>query len=118
MKIDRKRKWWLKNKDKVNQRQNERNHSFEGKYKLYRIGAVKRGFTFDISLEEFKVLTTGDCHYCFSEAFGIDRIDSNLGYIDGNCVGCCTMCNRMKSNHTTEEFIEKCICIVSKHNGV
>lgn len=35
----------------------------------------------------------------------IDRIDSSKGYEPSNIVPCCTMCNRMKSDFTSEEFL-------------
>ena len=35
---------------------------------------------------------------------GIDRIDSNIGYTVNNCVPCCTICNHMKNDLTTDEF--------------
>lgn len=36
---------------------------------------------------------------------GIDRVDSKLGYIEGNCVPCCYKCNCMKRNYSLEEFL-------------
>ena len=38
---------------------------------------------------------------------GIDRIDSNIGYIKENCVSCCWTCNKMKNNFSQKEFLEK-----------
>lgn len=35
---------------------------------------------------------------------GIDRIDSNIGYTQSNCVPCCKFCNMAKSDRTIEEF--------------
>lgn len=35
---------------------------------------------------------------------GIDRIDSQKGYIKGNVVNCCKKCNTAKNTMTTEEF--------------
>jgi hypothetical protein len=35
---------------------------------------------------------------------GIDRVDNNKGYILGNCVPCCTMCNRSKMDYSKEDF--------------
>lgn len=36
---------------------------------------------------------------------GIDRIDSSLGYIDGNMVPSCVRCNRAKNDMTIDEFL-------------
>jgi hypothetical protein len=38
---------------------------------------------------------------------GVDRLDNNLGYVDGNCVPCCGWCNTMKRNYTEKNFLEK-----------
>lgn len=35
---------------------------------------------------------------------GIDRIDSTKGYSADNCVPCCSKCNRMKLDHSIEDF--------------
>lgn len=78
---------------------------------------------FNLTYEEFDSLVIQDCYYCgskpiFPERFknefknreiknfnGIDRIDSNKGYILDNCVPCCSICNRMKSDMTQFEFL-------------
>lgn len=78
---------------------------------------------FKLSFEEFDELVHGDCVYCgnaptfplrFKNDFknreieyfnGIDRIDSNQDYTKENCVSCCSMCNRMKSDFNKDEFL-------------
>lgn len=35
---------------------------------------------------------------------GIDRLDSSLGYVNGNVVTCCLHCNLAKSDYTISEF--------------
>lgn len=46
---------------------------------------------------------------------GIDRINNNLGYIEGNVIPCCSFCNYAKHIHTQEYFLSK----ISKiHNNV
>ena len=35
---------------------------------------------------------------------GVDRVNSNKGYILENCVSCCSWCNFSKSNRTVEEY--------------
>lgn len=35
---------------------------------------------------------------------GIDRINSSLGHIEGNCRSCCIICNRSKSDHSEDKF--------------
>jgi hypothetical protein len=36
---------------------------------------------------------------------GIDRVDSSMGYVAGNVVPCCSTCNRMKLDHSYDDFI-------------
>lgn len=65
----------------------------------------RRGFTGDLPL--FEHLTQGACHYCGVEPSphnGIDKVDPTLGYVDGNMVSCCWICNRAKGNLTYDEF--------------
>lgn len=38
---------------------------------------------------------------------GIDRIDSCLSYVPGNCVACCAVCNQMKNAHSLPFWILK-----------
>lgn len=38
---------------------------------------------------------------------GVDRIDSEEGYLVSNCVPCCRMCNMMKSGYTQTDFIQR-----------
>lgn len=93
----------------------------------YRKRARTKGYPFELSLSEFGRLTSQNCHYCGAEPEmnvissdirntpkviensrytynSIDRIDSNIGYIDGNCRPACKKCNIMKWNMTVEEF--------------
>jgi len=37
---------------------------------------------------------------------GVDRVDNTKGYTKENCVPCCKICNRLKSDLTKEEFEE------------
>lgn len=38
---------------------------------------------------------------------GIDRVDNSRGYEKGNVVSCCEWCNKMKMDHTVDEFLDK-----------
>jgi hypothetical protein len=93
----------------------------------YSADAGYRNLDFILTIEEFKNLTSSSCFYCGVEPFnvhecnkyakvrisewgnylynGVDRLDSNLGYINNNCVPCCVICNRAKSNMPIKDFI-------------
>jgi hypothetical protein len=94
-------------------------------YGNYARGARARNIEFSISKEEFKPLLLADCNYCgtspnikWSKAYrykiadvsdfrynGIDRVDNSKGYISGNCVPCCTICNKSKLDMSVEEWM-------------
>jgi hypothetical protein len=79
-------------------------------------GALQRGYTFTISLEEFKGLIVGrQCYYCTSSATGLDRINSDVGYEIDNLVPCCKVCNRMKGTLDKKRFLEIIQQIYANH---
>lgn len=87
----------------------------------YKGSAKFHNRVFTLSFELFGKLTRQNCYYCNtppSQSFtkktffgsyiynGIDRIDSNIGYIPSNCVPCCKTCNYMKLGLSIKEFID------------
>lgn len=89
-------------------------------FKRYKASAKIRKKEFNISEDVFEKLIMNNCHYCgsiplsyhkrfinYDKNFrynGIDRIDNTKGYIDGNCVTCCEICNKAKSEMSVEDF--------------
>jgi len=70
---------------------------------------------------QFRAITTRPCFYCGAEPTqrfnednyngtyvynGIDRINSDLGYVEGNVVPCCKQCNFAKRDLPVSEFID------------
>ncbi len=41
---------------------------------------------------------------CKIRALGVDRIDSNIGYMCGNVIECCKYCNILKSDYSVSDF--------------
>lgn len=91
-----------------------------GVLRTYKHKASQRGYSFDLTDEQFKNITKMSCHYCGSfpnnEAKhpgyngnyvynGIDRIDNTKGYSIENCVPCCRTCNRAKNTMSYSEYI-------------
>jgi hypothetical protein len=76
-------------------------------YKEYLKRANRKGFAFELTVEEFNRMKELNCEYCGEQANGIDRISSSEGYVHGNMVPCCSMCNMMKLNHSVEKFLKK-----------
>lgn len=101
-------------------------------FKSYVGDANRRGLSFELSIEQFKSIVRNICVYCGRPpakrnhyktenkkdirtasvkratiyANGIDRIDSNIGYILTNCEPCCTICNKMKLDSNKSDFIK------------
>lgn len=81
------------------------------RYSEYKSSAKIRGFTFDLTKKEFLKAIKQKCYYCGLSGFGIDRVDSSMGYIKSNIVSSCSMCNYMKRSYSKEEFIKRCLLI-------
>lgn len=83
-------------------------------------GAKQRGYKFNLTDEQVGELIVQPCHYCGLEAIdsnqrtignrgvfhynGIDRVNNDKGYVTGNVVPCCLICNRAKNSWSAEEF--------------
>jgi len=93
-------------------------------YHDYERGASKRNIYFNLSKDEFRILTKQKCNYCGTvpttkiEANnkyyiynGVDRIDNSKGYTKENCVSCCKRCNLAKREMSYEEFKEWVSCV-------
>lgn len=79
------------------------------KFSRYKNQAKKRGFKFELSRELFIQECSEECFYCGAPGpNGLDRLDSNEGYILGNVVACCPRHNRMKSDMPMDEFLAEC----------
>jgi hypothetical protein len=63
-----------------------------------------------LTLQEFINFWQKDCTYCGDkiETIGLDRINSDVGYIKGNVVPCCKHCNWMKNKNSPEFFLNHC----------
>ena len=97
----------------------------------YKRGADKRKLEYKLTTDQFTKLVTGECLYCGDSLSskvkgqgktsgdflytGIDRIDSEVGYLIENCVSCCWMCNNMKNKHSVDDFLNH-ISKIYKHS--
>lgn len=90
----------------------------QGKFVEIKRGARWRRIKFELTIDQVKDIITQPCSYCGkdTEALnGIDRVNSSLGYVDGNCVSCCRDCNIAKNSLTKEEFL-KLVELIYKHS--
>lgn len=86
------------------------------KYRSYLRGAISRGLTFSLSVEQFNsIITNTDCVFCgTNKTIGVGRIDSSKHYVMDNCQPCCTLCNLMKRNMSDNDFILHITKIINK----
>lgn len=93
--------------------------------------ARRRGYSFKLTNQEAKALMMMPCFYCGGKPSnhtksqsgngdfyynGLDRIDNTQGYIRGNVVPACAICNWAKGVMTQEEFIDHFRKVVSLWN--
>lgn len=85
-------------------------NTLKRRFGKYEYSAKRKNRIFNLTMEQFNAITSNVCFYCglFTKNknfTGIDRIDSNIGYLIENCVPCCSDCNEMKNDRTIEEFL-------------
>jgi hypothetical protein len=107
--------------------------AFNTVYAKYEFGSNRRNLAFKLSKEDFKAFCLGDCDYCGIPPSnveadygtkngefiynGIDRVDNSVGYVLGNCVSCCRVCNYMKRTMEREAFLNHITAIYRKSIG-
>lgn len=87
--------------------------------RYYRYSAKNRHFDWQLTDDDFFILTRADCHYCGvapskvaslkSGCYvynGIDRKENSLGYTLENSVTCCEICNLAKRDLSYDDFID------------
>lgn len=102
-------------------------------YSIYLNNALRSNIKFELSKEDFKKLTSSNCHYCGTipsketsnkskftkiKYNGIDKKYPKEGYILENCVPCCWECNRIKSDIPYDKFLSKINLINTRLNTV
>jgi hypothetical protein len=103
---------------------------FKRRWRSIKSGAKLRNLPVAITYEEFKNVAIKNCYYCdslpdlswvdsrrldesgkkirvYANVNGLDRLNSNFGYLGYNIVSCCATCNSMKSDLTLETFYRK-----------
>ena len=95
--------------------------SMRGLIYCYKKNAEKRGYTWELTEEQFAKITQKECHYCGAKPNnifkqrkcngdyiynGLDRIDNTKNYTVENTVSCCKTCNHAKGILTLQEFKE------------
>lgn len=82
-------------------------------------GCLRKSLTNGLTITGFAALSVLDCRWCGAAPYqrvlppgtspiaanGIDRLDNTIGYIAGNMVPCCKVCNAMKSGMPEAQFV-------------
>jgi hypothetical protein len=80
----------------------------KGYYTKFLYQAKKRGMDATLTLDEFAALSSQACFYCGGalppDGHGLDRVNSKVGYVIGNVVSCCKVCNIAKAGMSQDEF--------------
>lgn len=116
-----------------------RHYGYRSIIEGYKRGALDRGLAWQLSDEEFCAMLVRDCVYCgkapsnrrrvnrrssrkpeYSYVLysGVDRVDNSLGYLPGNCAPCCSDCNMMKRGMPAEKFVEQCMAVADRFEGL
>jgi hypothetical protein len=132
------KKWRANNKDKIKinaakyelsgkakevRTKSYTNKSPETRFKQSIRQATRRGFEWSLTFEYYLNIIQNPCYYCNdyfdkrSRACGLDRKNSELGYIESNVVSCCTFCNTFKSNILSENETLEIISFLIKNRG-
>jgi len=93
--------------------------AFNVKYGKHKYTTNKRELECNLSSDQFRDITSQNCHYCGSTpsqvtknqnnngdyiSNGVDRVNNDRGYYVDNVVPCCAPCNYAKRNMTYNEF--------------
>lgn len=115
-----KKEYYLQNKDFILSKRWAHSRKPHVRHAKLLLSAKQRGLDCNIDFETYQTLIYQKCFYCDSDlpkaGGGLDRVNSDLGYIVGNVVPCCKVCNVMKGALTPTEFFEHVKKIVHKLN--
>lgn len=123
-KVKKYRKNWIaENKDKVKTYNKTQKSSTKGRYRRAIERASIRGIEFTLSFETYERVISTNCIYCNGSfgsvkwGVGLDRINNSVGYVEGNVVSCCKLCNQLKSDWLTFEETKAAVDAILKVRG-
>ena len=116
------KQWRENNPEKVKNNNQNKINNINLQYGVYSRCAGDKNLDFEISQEEFNKIVKEPCHYCNiiqERGFnGVDRLDSNAGYVLDNCVSCYKTCNFMKCSLSADVFLKRIEHILTYNNKI
>jgi len=114
------KQWRDNNPEKVAISNQNRLENIQIHYSNYIRSANDKNLVFGLSQDVFDEIIKAPCCYCGiiqERGFnGIDRMNSEVGYVADNCVSCCQICNYMKASLSVDAFLGRVEHILT-HNG-
>ena len=114
------KQWRDRNPEKVATNNQNRLENVKIHYSNYKRSANDKNLEFGLSSDVFDEIVKAPCYYCGTiqdKGFnGIDRQNSEIGYVVDNCVSCCQMCNYMKASMSVDAFLGRVEHILT-YNG-
>lgn len=114
------KQWRDRNPEKVATNNQNRLENIKIHYSNYKRSANDKNLEFGLAYDVFDEIVKTPCYYCGTtqdKGFnGIDRQNSEVGYVTDNCVSCCQMCNYMKGSLSVDAFLGRVEHILT-YNG-
>ena len=114
------KQWRDRNPEKVATNNQSRLENIKFHYSNYKRSANDKNLDFGLSSDVFDEIVKAPCYYCGTiqdKGFnGIDRLNSEVGYIADNCASACSMCNYMKASLSVDAFLGRVEHILT-YNG-
>jgi hypothetical protein len=114
------KQWRDRNPEKVATNNQSRLENIKIHYSNYKRSANDKNIEFGLLSDVFDEIVKAPCYYCGTiqdKGFnGIDRQNSEIGYVVDNCVSCCQMCNYMKASLSVDAFLGRVEHILT-YNG-
>jgi hypothetical protein len=81
-------------------------------FNYYKNRAKNKNLSFELDETTFSTIRFGNCYLCGKKTDenhknGIDRVNNELGYVEGNVQTCCGNCNYMKRDYNLDDFMNK-----------
>ncbi len=104
------REWRKTHKAELSRSAKRFYYSPKGAFSNYKSVAKKKGLSWELSFEQFMSFWQQPCFYCgvAIETIGLDRIDSEKGYVVGNLLPCCWIDNRAKGTLSFDGYLTHC----------